>query len=109
MDSLCHTLTGAALGEAGLKRLTRYGAATLMIASNLPDVDVLVVLTDVPRFAFRRGWTHGILAQALLPLALASLMFAVGRYQRRDHSASTHFGWLLALSYAGVLSHVFLD
>jgi hypothetical protein len=32
MDNLCHTLVGAALGEAGLKRRTRFASATLMIA-----------------------------------------------------------------------------
>ena len=67
MDNLCHTLIGAALGDAGLKRRTRFGSATLMIASNLPDLDVLVFATGTPSVAFRRGWTHGILADALLP------------------------------------------
>jgi inner membrane protein len=105
MDNLCHTLTGAALGEAGLKRRTRYGNATLMIASNVPDIDVLVFLTDTAGFAFRRGWTHGILAQAALPIVLATVMWGVGRVRRQD----VRFGWSLALSYVGVLSHVFLD
>jgi inner membrane protein len=105
MDNLCHTLTGAACGEAGLKHRTRYGTATLMIASNLPDVDVLIFLTDSTGFAFRRGWTHGILAQAALPIVLAGLMWGVGRARRRE----VRFWWLLALSYVGVLSHVFLD
>ena len=54
MDNLCHTLIGAALGEAGLKRTTRFGNATLMIASNLPDVDVLVFATATPSVAFRK-------------------------------------------------------
>src|SRR5262245_22854613 len=105
MDNLCHTLTGAALGEAGLKRRTSYGNATLMIAANLPDIDVLIFLTGSTGFAFRRGWTRGILAQALLPLVLASVMWGIGRARRRD----VRFGWLLALSYVGVASHVFLD
>src|SRR5688572_20546197 len=39
MDNVCHTLVGAALGEAGLKQRTRYGNVTLMIAANLPDID----------------------------------------------------------------------
>jgi inner membrane protein len=118
MDNVCHTLVGAAFGEAGLKRHTRFGSATLMIAANLPDVDVLVFATDVPSVAFRRGWTHGILAQALLPLALAGLVFAVDRWwpARRNPDvtrstspprASMHA--LVMLSYVGVLSHVFLD
>ena len=48
MDNLCHTLVGAAIGEAGLKHRTRYAQAALMIAANLPDVDVLVFATNLP-------------------------------------------------------------
>jgi len=118
MDNLCHTLVGAAFGEAGLKRHTRFGSATLMIAANLPDVDVLVFATDVPSVAFRRGWTHGILAQALLPLALAGLVFIVDRWRpakpqpdviRSTSPPRASMHALVLLSYVGVLSHVFLD
>ena len=111
MDNICHTLTGAAFGEAGLKRTTRYGNATLMIASNIPDVDVLVFLTDSSGFAFRRGWSHGLAAQVALPIALAGIVWALDRTLRRDRDGrvSAHFGWLVVLSYIGVLSHVFLD
>jgi inner membrane protein len=103
VDNLCHTLAGAAFAEAGLKRTTRLASVTLMIASNLPDIDALVFATDMPSVAFRRGWTHGVLAQALLPLAFAGVMSWIGR--RRG----ARFGPLLLLSYVGVLSHVALD
>jgi inner membrane protein len=103
VDNLCHTLAGAAFAEAGLKRTTRFGSATLMIAANLPDVDALVFATDMPSVAFRRGWTHGVLAQALLPLVFATAMFWIGR--RRG----ARFGPIVLLSYIGVLSHVALD
>ena len=53
MDNLCHTLVGAALGEAGLKRRTRFGSATLMIASNLPDPPSLVPPSRGPESATR--------------------------------------------------------
>jgi len=111
MDNVCHTLVGAALGEAGLKHRTRFGAAALMISANLPDVDVLVFLTNTPSVAFRRGWTHGILAQLLLPVLLSGLFWLVGRRRSPggDPSPPVHFGWLLVLSYIGVYSHVFLD
>jgi inner membrane protein len=110
MDNVCHTLVGAAFGEAGLTRRTRFGNATLMIAANLPDLDVLVFATDVPSVAFRRGWTHGTLAQLLLPIALTAVIVAVGRTlpAREDHTP-LRAGWLLLLSYVGVLSHVGLD
>lgn len=110
MDNVCHTLVGAAFGEAGLKHRTRFGSATLMIAANIPDLDVLVFATDVPSVAFRRGWTHGSLAQVLLPVALTAVMMAVGRVRAvRDDRAPVHAGSLLLLSYVGVLSHVGLD
>lgn len=109
MDNLCHTLVGAAFGEAGLKRRTALGNATLMIASNLPDLDVLVFATGTPSVAFRRGWTHGILAQALLPLLLTGAVLLVSRLRIRTNDEPIHAGWVLALAYIGVISHVLLD
>jgi len=110
MDNVCHTLVGAAFGEAGLKRRTRFGSAALIIAANLPDVDVLVFATDTPFISFRRGWTHGIAAQLLLPVVLAVTFWLVGRVRPGpDGTRPVHAGWLLGLSYAGVYSHIFLD
>ena len=83
MDNVCHTLVGAACGAAGLNRRTRFGAATLMISANIPDVDVLVFATSTPWIEFRRGWTHGILAQIVLPIALTGLVLAVRSVQTR--------------------------
>ena len=110
MDNLCHTLVGAAIGYAGLRRKTQFANATLMIAANLPDLDVLVFATDTPSVAFRRGWTHGVLAQLLLPLALTAIMVLIGR-RRRGTPADPplHAGWLLFLAYLALYSHIFLD
>ena len=83
MDNLCHTLVGAALGEAGLKRRTGFGSGTLMIASNLPDIDVLVFATGIPPVAFRRGWTHGVLADVLLPVVLTGAVMLIARRRGR--------------------------
>ena len=110
MDNLCHTLVGAALGEAGLKRRTRFASATLMIASNLPDIDVLVFATSTPSVAFRRGWTHGILADALLPPLLTGVMLLVA--SRRPAilgKPPIRPMQLLLLSYIGVILHVSMD
>lgn len=105
MDNVCHTLVGVAAARAGFNRTTALATATLAISANLPDIDVLAFATSVPAVAIRRGWTHGILAQALLPLAFGAVMYGFGL--RRGWEVK--LGPLIALSYFGVLTHVFLD
>ena len=79
MDNICHTLVGVAAARAGLATKTSLATATLAIASNLPDIDVLAFTTGIPAVALRRGWTHGVLAQAVLPIAFAGVMWMVAR------------------------------
>jgi inner membrane protein len=111
MDNVCHTLVGAAFGEAGLKYRTRFGAAALMISANIPDVDVFVFATGTPPVSFRRGITHGVIAQILLPIVLTGIFMAIAwlRPSEGDDRPPLKPAWLLLLSFAGVSSHVFLD
>ncbi|HCH94158.1 MAG TPA: metal-dependent hydrolase, partial [Erythrobacter sp.] len=39
MDNLTHSLVGALIGQAGLKRKTGLAMPALIIGANLPDVD----------------------------------------------------------------------
>ncbi len=105
MDNICHTLVGVAAARAGLNATTRLATATLAISANIPDIDVLAFATGIPPVALRRGWTHGVVAQLALPILLAFVMHAWSR--RKGPPA--HLPWLMALSYIGVFSHVFLD
>jgi inner membrane protein len=109
MDNLCHTLVGAAFGEAGLKHRVRHGNAILMVAANIPDVDVLGFVTSTPAVAIRRGWTHGLLAQALLPVLFSLAIVGVERVFAGPSAPRSRLRPLLLLSYIGVLSHVGLD
>jgi inner membrane protein len=114
MDNVAHTLAGLALAEAGLKRRTALGTATLAIAANLPDIDALIYLFgDGPdALAFRRGWTHGPIAMLVLPLLLMVVMRgwdrAFGDKPGRRHTP-VNSGWLYALAFIGVVSHPLLD
>jgi inner membrane protein len=112
VDNICHTLAGAALGEAGLKRRSGLAMATLMIGANLPDIDAVTVLTG-GSLALRRGWTHGVLALAVLPLVLVALMLAWDRWVRRRGGRvpeqPVRPRQLVVLAYIAVLSHPFLD
>jgi inner membrane protein len=107
MDNICHALVGVAVARAGVVRKTAYAARTAAIAANIPDIDVLVFASGVPSVAIRRGITHGVPAQVLLPIACAGVAWWLGR--RRPPEGAARFVPLLLLSYIGVLTHVFLD
>lgn len=113
MDNIAHALTGAALGQAGLKRLSGLAMPALILSANIPDVDAVTMLTG-GSLAFRRGWTHGPIGLVLLPAVLAGLLIAFDRWQlRRGKRPSSRlpveFKPLLLVCYIGVISHVLLD
>ena len=113
MENISHTLMGAALGEAGLKRRTGLGMATLMIGANLPDVDVLAIPFG-EMLTFRRGWTHGPLALVGLPILLTIGIVAWDRIQERRGTRPTDRvpvrPWnVLLLAFVAALTHPFLD
>lgn len=113
MDNLTHALAGAALSRTGLDRATPLATATLVLAANAPDVDVLAY-TRGEHFAlaFRRGITHGIPAMVVLPVLVAGAVLAWDRWVRRRRSpdaAPVRPGAVLGLAYLGALTHPVLD
>jgi len=109
MDPICHTLVGASLGATGLEKKSRYGRATLIIAANLPDVDVIsYVWGETASYAFRRGVTHGLPAIVVLPVLLAVVVKLFARF-RLSTGREVLFRWLLILSALGVATHPALD
>ncbi|GAB4480593.1 MAG: hypothetical protein OHK0018_12030 [Erythrobacter tepidarius] len=116
MDNLTHSLVGAVLGLAGLKRTTGLAMPALIIGANLPDVDAACFfwLEGTEHLAFRRGITHGPPALVLLPLALAGLLWGWDRWQmkrgtRPEARLPVRFAWLYAMAFIGCLSHPFFD
>jgi inner membrane protein len=113
MDNLTHTLVGAAMGHAGLKRRTALAMPALLIGANLPDLDAFVYFfgSGVEALAFRRGWTHGVLAMVVLPLLLWGVLLAVARLRRRDGPwiPPLRPAQLLLVCTVAVWSHPLLD
>ena len=116
MDPLAHTLFGAALAEAGLRRIARGATAALLVGANLPDVDGLAYFwgPDAGLYA-RRGWSHGLLAMVLLPLLLTAALLAWQRWRGRravgaaPDAPPARPGALLAVACLAVWSHPLLD
>ena len=116
MDNLTHSLVGALIGQAGLKRKTGLAMPALIIGANIPDVDAacLFWLDGVEHLAFRRGITHGPIAWVVLPLLLAGALWWFDRWQgkrgtRPEGRIRVNFGWLFALAFIGCLTHPALD
>jgi inner membrane protein len=85
---------------------------TLLVAANLPDVDVLAYwdgpLADL---AFRRGWTHGIPALLVWPFLLTGAVCLLDRVLRRARPSlpALRAREVLRLSAVGIVSHPILD
>src|SRR5688500_7609785 len=115
MDNFTHSLAGWALGQTGLKAKSRKGLAALILGANMPDIDVFFGWAQWAPLAVHRGFTHGLVGGVLvLPPFLAGLLWLLDRWQvgrgtRFSSGLPMHFGWLLALSYIGTISHPLLD
>lgn len=116
MDNLTHSLVGALIGQAGLKRKTGLAMPALIIGANLPDVDAACFfwLDGVEHLGFRRGITHGPPALLLLPLLLAGGLWSWDRWQaqrgtRPQGRLPVSFKWLYLLAFIGCLTHPALD
>ncbi|HVO97024.1 MAG TPA: metal-dependent hydrolase [Bryobacteraceae bacterium] len=92
MDNLTHSLVGLMMARVSGRR-----AAMMVVAANLPDIDVVAMLgSQVTYLEYHRGLTHSLAAAPLLAL-IPMLLF-----RRRDWAS--YSGCL-----AGVLSHLLLD
>jgi inner membrane protein len=116
MDNLTHSLIGAVLGQAGLKRRTGLAMPALIIGANIPDIDAACFfwLEGTEHLGFRRGITHGPPAMVLLPLLLAGALWWFDRWQsgretRPEGRLPVSFKWLYLLSLIGTLSHPLFD
>jgi inner membrane protein len=113
VDNVAHTLAGAALGEAGLRKLSGLATAAALIGANVPDIDVFAVPLGMNTL-LRRGWTHGPIAVVVLPVAVTAVLVGWDRFQQRrgtrpQSRPSVRAGALLLVSLLAFLTHPFLD
>jgi inner membrane protein len=108
-------MAGWALGQAGLKTTTRKGLAALILAANMPDIDVFFGNAPWDPLAIHRGFTHGLVGGVLImPPILAGLLWLFDRWQlsrgkQFKSGLPMRFSWLILLCYLGAITHPLLD
>jgi inner membrane protein len=84
MFNSTHTLLGLAIARTGADEHVRYAAMTAVIASNLPDVDILTAIAGTPVYIeYHRGITHSLIGIPVLALLLTgAACFLSGNFWR---------------------------
>ncbi|MBV9573440.1 MAG: metal-dependent hydrolase [Acidobacteriales bacterium] len=113
MEPVTHFLTGACISRAGLNRKTALATATLTLAAEAPDIDVVGRFKGpVFGFAHHRGFTHSFLGLILVSATVVGLMYLIWRLRGRkvkDPNLPPRWGLLFLFSYLAGLSHILLD
>ena len=113
MEPITHFLTGACMGRAGLNRKTALATATVTLAAEAPDLDVLGEFKGrVFGFAHHRGFTHSFLGITLVSAAVVGFVYLIWRLRGRklnDPNLPPRWGLLFGFAYLAGLSHILLD
>jgi inner membrane protein len=113
LEPITHFLTGACLARAGFNRKTALATATMTLAAEAPDLDVLGTLKGpVFGFAHHRGFTHSFLGLIIVSAVVVGFMYLVWRLRGRKTNIPNlppRWGLLLLFAYIAGLSHILLD
>lgn len=103
MDNLTHTLAGALLARAGLGKLYPKATMLMILAANVPDIDIAAAAGGALNYLHYHRWiTHSVLFFPLMALLPVLLICGIRRSFRG-------FGGAWLISSIAVLSHLLLD
>jgi inner membrane protein len=113
LEPVTHFLFGAAMGRAGLNRKTALATATLTLAAEAPDLDVISRFWGSPfGLNHHRGFTHSFLGLTLDAVAVVGFMYLIWRLRgrkTRDPNLPPRWGLLFAYACLAGISHILLD
>jgi inner membrane protein len=113
MEPVTHFLFGAAMGRAGLNRKTALATATLTLAAEAPDLDVLSRFGGSAfGFNHHRGFTHSFLGVPIVAIAVVGFVYLLWRLRgrkTRNPNLPPRWGLLFAYACFAGLSHILLD
>ncbi len=112
LEPITHFLTGACLSRAGFNRKTALATATMTLAAEAPDLDVLSGFgRPALGFGHHRGFTHSFLGAFLVSGLVVGFMYLVWRIRGRKTKTNLppRWGVLYGLAYLACMSHILLD
>ena len=112
MEPVTHFLTGACLGRAGFNRTTALATATMTLAAEAPDLDIIGQFHGpVFGFAHHRGFTHSFLGLPIVCAVVVAFIYGIWRLRGCKTRSGTppRWGLLFFYAYLAGLSHILLD
>jgi inner membrane protein len=112
MENVTHTLLGAALAQTGLKRLSPLASTTLLVSSNIPDIDIAsLAFGRFVYFEWHRGITHSLFGFPVMAILLGAAIHSISKvlWHRGKIEAPGKFLPLTLLSLIGTATHPLLD
>ena len=113
MEPITHFLTGAILARAGFNRRSALATATMTLAAEAPDLDVLASFRGpVFGFAHHRGLTHSFVGLLLTSAVVVSFIYLIWTLRGRKTKIPNlppRWGLLFLFAYVAGLSHILLD
>ena len=101
------------MSRAGFNRKTALATATMTLAAEAPDADMLGYFKNpVFGFAHHRGFTHSLLGGVLVAGVVVGVIYLIWRVRGRktkDPNLPPRWGWLFLFAYLAVLGHILLD
>jgi inner membrane protein len=111
VDNLTHSLFALTLARTPLGRLSRGAPAALVIASNIPDIDIVTTAGGaVSYMQWHRGPTHGWMGVLGLGILTAAIVWLAARRREPPRDVPpTSFRLLVMVSMVGVVLHILMD
>ena len=114
MDNLTHSLFAVTLARTAIGRAGRGTTAALILASNIPDIDIVATARDGASYLqWHRGPTHGPLSLIALGVPTAVIVWLWLRFRDRRRGrvlpSRATFPALAAISILGVTLHLAMD
>ena len=111
MDNLTHSLLAGAIARTPLGRRSPLSGVALVVAANVPDLDVLVRFAGgLPYYlVYHRGVTHSVAGMLFIALALGLLFGALERLRARRRGEPPPRAGPGPAVLVGLASHLGLD